>query len=136
MGEPAATDRLLDGSRLLRYAVTGSLSALTHVGTLTLLVEIGATRPVPASTMGFLFSVAVSYSLQKVWVFRSTSPLQRTLPRFLLAALIGLGLNASVLFVGTEVLSLNYLVVQVVALSLIPLSNYLINGLWTFRDRA
>ncbi|WP_109471673.1 GtrA family protein [Ornithinimicrobium cavernae] len=132
-GRAVTGNGLLSGGRLLRYAVAGGLSALTHVGTLTVLVETGLASPVVASTIGFVLSIVVSYSLQKAWVFSSTAAHRTTLPRFLVATAVGLLLNAAVLALGTEVLSVHYVLVQAVALVLIPLSNYLINSLWTFR---
>lgn len=126
--------RYLDVRRLLRYAVTGGLSALTHVGTLTVLVETGIAGPVLASGIGFVLSVVVSYTLQKAWVFGSRAAHRATLPRFLVVCGVALGLNTVVLTLGTEVLSIHYVPVQVVALVLIPLSNYLINAAWTFRE--
>lgn len=130
-GTPGAG--LLHGPRLLRYAVSGGLSALTHLGTLTLLVETGSARPVLASTIGFALSIVVSYLLQKQWVFASATRHRTAAPKFLVATAVGFTLNAVVLTIGTEVLSLNYLLVQAVALVLIPISNYLINSFWTFR---
>lgn len=123
---------LLSASRLARYAVTGCLSAATHLGTLTVLVESGAAPPVTASTVGFVLSIVVSYTLQKSWVFASTARHRTTLPRFLVATLVAMLLNAAVVGLGTEVFSLHYLAVQAVALVLIPVSNYVINALWTF----
>lgn len=132
-GNPAGVGGLLHGPRLARYAVAGGLSAFTHLGTLTFLVEAGAVRPVVASSVGFVLSILVSYTLQRGWVFASSTRHRTAVPRFLTATLVALALNTAVLTLGTEVLSLNYVVVQVVALILIPLSNYLINSLWTFR---
>src|SRR5699024_6912188 len=94
----------------------------------------GLAAPVLASTIGFVLSIVVSYTLQKLWVFSSTARHRTTLPRFLAATTVAMLLNAAVLTLGTEVFSIHYLVVQGVALVLIPLSNYLINSLWTFRD--
>lgn len=120
-------------TRLLRYAVTGGLSTLTHVGTTVVLVEVAGLRAVVASTLGFVLSIAVSYTLQKSWVFTSTARHRGALPKFLVAAGAAALLNSGVLTLGTEVLDLHYLPVQVVALVLIPVSNYLINSWWTFR---
>lgn len=124
---------LLSARRLARYAVTGGLSAATHLGTLTLLVETALAPPVLASTVGFVLSIVVSYALQKRWVFASAARHSTALPRFLVAAVAAMLLNAAVLTVGTELLAVHYLLVQAVALVLIPVSNYLINALWTFR---
>jgi putative flippase GtrA len=119
--------------RLLRYGVTGLLSAATHMGVLVLLVEYASWRPIWASTVGFVASVAVSYLLQRSWVFESSTPIRTSFPRFTIVALVALGLNTVILAVGTEFMSAYYVVVQAVALIAIPVSNYILNSLWTFR---
>lgn len=124
---------LLDARRLLRYAVAGGASALTHLGTTALLVETAAVRPVVASTIGFVASIVVSYLLQRRWVFRSQVSNRAAAPRFLTVTAIGFLLNASIVFLGTEVFEVHYAPVQLVALVAIPVSNYLLNSLWTFR---
>lgn len=131
----SAGPHLVDTGRLARYLVTGCLSTLAHVGTLTLLVETGLSAPVLASAVGFALSIVVSYTLQKSWVFGSQGRHRATLPRFLLATVVALLLNTTVLTIGTELASVHYLVAQAVALVLIPMSNYLINASWTFNPR-
>jgi putative flippase GtrA len=130
---PTGLARLTDLGRLVRYGIAGGLSALTHLGTLALLVELAGMRPVIGSTIGFLLSIAVSYGLQRTWVFASRNRHRTLLPRFLTVTAAALLLNTVVLHVGTEVLEVHYAAVQVVAIVLIPLSNYLLNSLWTFR---
>jgi putative flippase GtrA len=100
---------------------------------LDLLVERFALQPVAASTLGFAASVVVSYLLQACWVFDTGRPFRTTFPRFVAVVLIGLALNGSIMWVGTEALTQHYLVPQLVALVLVPLSNYTLNSLWTFR---
>jgi putative flippase GtrA len=130
---PTVLRRLADRGRLWRYAITGLASTLTHLLTLTALVEALATRPVTASTAGFVASVAVSYVLQRRWVFESSAGMWETAPRFLVVILVGFSINGSVVFVGTETLAIHYLWPQLVAFVLVPLSNYTLNSLWTFR---
>jgi putative flippase GtrA len=113
--------------------VTGLASALTHLLVLTVLVEVLAARPVVASTAGFVASIAVSYVLQRQWVFESSAALRRTAPRFVAVILVGFAINGSVVFAGTEALALHYLWPQLLAFLLVPLSNYTLNSLWTFR---
>lgn len=130
---PGWARQLTDPRRLLRYAVAGGLSALSHLGVLTALVELAAVRPVVASTVGFVTSIAVSYGLQRSWVFASRGDHRRLLPRFLTVTAVALLLNTLVVHVGTEVLDTHYALVQLVAFAVIPVSNYLLNSLWTFR---
>jgi putative flippase GtrA len=116
---------------LIRYAVSGGLSALTHFS-----VGLAATRlglaAVPASTAGFAASIAVSYLLQRAWVFRSGTSHTVTGPRFLAVTAAAFGLNTAVLWIGAELLGVPYAVVQAIAIVLIPGLNYVLNSRWTF----
>jgi putative flippase GtrA len=118
-------------TRLARYAVSGGLSALTHftVGLAATWLGVAA---VPASTIGFAASIAVSYLLQRAWVFRSGAAHTVTGPRFLTVTAAALSLNTAVLWVGAELLGGPYAVVQAVAIVLIPGLNFVLNSRWTF----
>lgn len=124
---------LADVGRLTRYLVAGGLAASAHLVTLALLVEFAGLRPVVASTAGFVVGLIVSYTLQRRWVFASTGRHRTLLPRFLTVIALALALNTVVVHVGTEVFSVHYALVQLVAFGLIPLNNYVLNSLWTFR---
>jgi putative flippase GtrA len=90
-------------------------------------------RPVIASAIGFLLSILVSFTLQRCWVFDSSTPTWVSLPRFLAVIAVGFALNGAVMLAGTEVLDLHYLWPQALVFFLVPLSNYSLNTLWTFR---
>ena len=120
-------------ARLLRYAVSGGASALTHFGIGLALAEGLHVRPVVASTTGFLASILVSYGLQHAWVFRSTTGHALAGSRFLTVTAAAFALNTTVLWAGTELLHAPYPIVQAVALAAIPALNYTLNSRWTFR---
>ncbi|MFA9429672.1 GtrA family protein [Egicoccus sp. AB-alg2] len=124
---------LRDLRRLVRYGLAGGTAAATHFGLLALLVEVAGRQPVTASAVGFLGGLVVSYLLQRRFVFATGHAHGHTLPRFLTVVGLGLLLNTLVLFVGTGVLELHYAWVQPAAFALVPLNNYLLNSLWTFR---
>jgi putative flippase GtrA len=88
-----------------------------------------------ASSFGFALSIAVSYVAQRRWVFADTVRVRSSLPRFLGVVAVGFSLNAAIVWFGTEMLAAHYAGAQAVAFVLVPLSNYLLNGLWTFRSR-
>lgn len=125
-----------DAGRLIRYGVSGGASAVTHFGLGLLLAEVLHVRAVPASTAGFLASITVSYALQHAWVFRSAAGHAVAGGKFLTVTAIALTLNTVILWLGAEVLSGPYPVVQAIALIAIPVVNYSINSRWTFRDVA
>jgi len=120
-------------ARLLRYAVSGGASALTHFGIGLALAEGLHVRPVAASTAGFVASILVSYVLQHAWVFRATTGHAVAGSRFLAVTAAAFALNTTVLWTGTELLHAPYPIVQAVALVAIPLLNYSLNSRWTFR---
>jgi putative flippase GtrA len=122
-----------DLARLLRYAISGGASAATHFGVGLLLAEVLGVRPVVASTAGFVASILVSYGLQHAWVFRSSAGHAVAGSRFLTVTAAAFTLNTVVLWLGTEVLSVPYPLVQAVALVAIPVLNYTLNSRWTFR---
>jgi putative flippase GtrA len=120
-------------SRLIRYGISGGASAASHFGIGFVLAEGLAVRPVVASTTGFLASILVSYVLQHAWVFRSATRHTVAGGRFLTVTGVAFVLNATVLWIGTEILSAPFVLVQGVALIAIPFVNYVLNSRWTFR---
>jgi putative flippase GtrA len=118
--------------RLVRYALSGGASTITHFGIGLIGVHLLHLRPVIASTTGFVASIAVSYLLQRRWVFRSAAGHALAGSRFLIVTAIAFTINTTVLWLGTEVLHAPYPVVQPIALTLIPLINYFLNSRWTF----
>ena len=107
-----------------------ALRALAVVG-LAASVLLGL-PPVAASSAGFAASVAVSYLLQRMWVFRSGVAHTVTAPRFLTVTAAAFGLNTAILWVGAGLLGGGFAAVQAVAILLIPGLNYLLNSRWTF----
>jgi putative flippase GtrA len=123
---------IADLGRLVRYGISGGASAATHFSVGYLLAEGLHLWPVLASTIGFAASIAVSYTLQHAWVFRSAAGHTAAAPKFLAVTGAALALNTTVLWLGTAVLHAPYAMVQAVALVLIPLLNYSLNSRWTF----
>ena len=119
-------------ARLARYGISGGLSALTHLTVGTAAAVLLGLPPVTASTIGFAASIAVSYLLQRAWVFGSAAGHASTGPRFLTVTAAALALNTAVLWIGADLLGGPYAVVQAVAILLIPALNYLLNSRWTF----
>jgi putative flippase GtrA len=127
--------RLTDRRLLLRYLVAGLASALSHATVLVVLVEGAGLDPVPASVIGFGAGLVVGFALQHRWVYASAEPPWRTGPRFLVVTGGAFAVNLVTMAVGTRYAPELYLVVQLVAFVLIPLSNYTLNTLWTFAAR-
>jgi putative flippase GtrA len=120
--------------KLLRFGVAGLLATPAHFLTLIFLVEIVRLSPVWGTIAGSVAGAFVNYMLNRRYTFASMRPHRETGPRFVAVALSTGVLNAVLVFVGTDVLRLHYLLVQCVATLVVFLANFLLNSAWTFRD--
>lgn len=120
--------------KLFRFGVTGAVATLVHVLTLILLVEFGAVSPVWATLAGFAAGAFINYLVNRRFTFDSRKPHRDAGPRFMAVA-VGTGLlNAMLVFIGTDLLGLHYLLVQCAATLIVFLVNFLLNSVWTFRE--
>ncbi|MFI5931311.1 GtrA family protein [Actinoplanes sp. NPDC051494] len=121
-----------DAGRLVRYGLSGSASAVTHLGLALALHEGAGFTPVLASGIGFVASIVVSYVLQRNWVFRSRTTHVTGGAKFLAVTAVAWTVNTVVVWAGTAILHAPYRHVQVAALFLIPVFNFALNSRWTF----
>lgn len=120
--------------KLLRFGASGALATVAHFLTLILLVEFGRISPVAGTIAGSAAGALVNYLISRKYIFSSSKPHLETGPKFLAVA-VGTGaLNAGLVFVGTDVVELHYLLVQCVATLVVFLVNFLLNSIWTFRE--
>ncbi|MGE0278565.1 MAG: GtrA family protein [Nitrospiraceae bacterium] len=120
-------------TKLFHFAAMGLVATAIHFAVLITLVQISGMAPVSASTLGFITGAAVNYLLNYHFTFKSRKPHTEAAAKFLIVALCGLTLNSSLMYIGTEVLSVQYLISQAAATILVLLWNFTANYLWSFR---
>jgi len=127
---------LLDsvGSRhFLSYAAVGAAATSVHYLILVTCVEAVHLRAAVASTIGALAGALSAYVGNRRYVFAtSVQPHKTALRRFLSVALLGVCVNASVLWVGVDVFKVYYLPVQLLATGITLSLTYGLNTVWTF----
>jgi putative flippase GtrA len=121
--------------RFRTFLLVGVLATLLHYFLLIALVQLTGTSAVVASSVGFTLSAVINYMLNRRYTFRSNRAHRLAFPRFAVAALLGLALNAAFVWCGHDVLRLHYLLAQMIATLLSLSFNYYINLLWTFVDQ-
>jgi putative flippase GtrA len=114
-------------SKLLRYGVVGVIGAVVHMSTLFLLVELGLTGPVVATTTGFVFALLISYGMNRIWTFGYVGSYWASLIRYCIVSLIKL---------FTDFLGLWYGWGAFVAVGAVALNNFLLNNAWTFTHKT
>lgn len=118
--------------KFARFAGVGIVAtAIQYVILVALVQGIGA-EPTPASTLGFAVSVVFNYFANRRWTFRSGRAHARAAPRFFLVQSVGLCLNGLLLYLGAEVLGVNYLLAQLFATAVVLVWNFFAHLLWSF----
>ncbi len=127
---------MLWGTRLLgqmiRYAGAGGVSAIGHYSCLILAVEWGGMNPVIASIVASVVGAVINYLVNYHYTFASDAPHLQSVARFCTVAATGMGWNAAIMWVGTQAMSANYLLTQIVATVLVFFWNFFNNRRWTF----
>jgi putative flippase GtrA len=121
--------------RIVRFFGAGCGSALAHYSVLISLVQALGVNPVAASVAGALVGGIVNYVLNYRFTFRSENSHLTSGPRFVIAALVGMTLNALFMWTGVEWLGMHYLLAQLLTTGLVFLWSYNASRLWTFRPR-
>jgi len=110
-----------------RFAVAGSLASISDLVLLYLFHGRLGLSVIMATTLAFILSFGISFSLQKFWTFGDYSR-HRTASQlilYLLTAGIGLGLNAGLMHLFVRRYHIWYLLAQVIVIGLIGVFNFL-----------
>ena len=106
-----------------RYAVVGGIAFLADYGTLFLFQELILTAA------GFIVGLIVNYVLSLTFVFRRKDNCGsgKSVAAFLIftvVGVIGLGLTELIMYLGTELLHISYLIVKIAAAAIVLVWNY------------
>ncbi len=118
--------------QFILFTMLGGLGTAGHFLTLILLVQFAGLTAVWATTAGFMVGALINYFLNYHLTFRSDKTHAEAMLKFFAVALVGAGLNMTIMFVGVNIFSLFYLLVQIAASSIVLLWTFAANKLWTF----
>lgn len=109
--------------QLLRYVFVGGIAFVADFGILALLTELLDVPYLLSGCFGFIGGLTVNYVLSIKWVFnKQTSNVSTAITDFIVFAIIGvigLGLNALIMWVATEQIGAHYLLSKVISTILV-----------------
>ena len=120
--------------KLLLFASTGAVGTGVHYIVLVAWVQLFGDA-VWGTMFGFVAGAVVNYFLNYHVTFASTQPHLPTISKFMLIAASGFLFNAAIVKAGIAWGS-HYLVSQVLATVVVFCGNFLVNLLWTFKNRG
>lgn len=119
--------------RVLRYAVAGVVAAAIYFLSVMVLVERAGVAPVPTAIVATIIVIVTSYIVNRAFVFETNRTHTSAFTRFIVASLLGIGLNAALMHMATVILAWPYLAGAALSTVVVPPMNFFVNYLWTFR---
>lgn len=121
-------------NQFIKYGLVGIVGTIIHTGTLVVLVEYCNMSPYLASIMGFTLSLIISYFINLKWTFNNNNNLS-TFLKYITVSLSGLCLNMLIMYIFVDLLSVWYLIAQIVTVIIVPISNFIFNKYWAFKKK-
>ena len=115
--------------------VNALLATTSDYLTLILLVEYFQMSAVIAAGIGAFIGAIVNFSLNRVFLFKSTASLHVEIAKYSAVSGMSLGLNMAGMWLMTTVFSFNYLIGKTVVSLLVGIFwNYPLHRYWVFRE--
>jgi putative flippase GtrA len=121
-------------NQFLRFTLVGTVATVTTYAVLIVGVEGLHINAVMASVAGYVLGIVVNYILNYRYTFGSDQRHHVVIPKFLAVMVVGMFMNAAVMFAGINWLDLHYMLAQLVAVAVVLMLSFTANRLWAFAD--
>jgi putative flippase GtrA len=119
--------------QILRFLVIGRADTGIQFLLLSLLIEFDATTEILASALAYVLAAIFNYLANYHLTFASNQAHRDTLPKFIITATLGLGIN-TLIFAIVFYLTAYYLVAQIFATGCTLIINFLLHKFWIYRN--
>lgn len=119
-------------TQIAGFGVVGVLATAIDIGLLVILKEMFAFSPVDAAAISFIVSLLFNYwaSMRFVFTRRDGMSRIREVLTFISLSAVGFCFNEAVMWVGTELVDVRYLVVKIVATAVVMVWNFWSRRQW------
>jgi putative flippase GtrA len=121
--------------KLVRFILVGGSTSIVCLVLIWLMVDGLHLHVVLGSTIAVILASLYNYCLHYYWTFSSDTSHGFVLIKYLLMCLGGLVINGLVMYLGVTVLSVHYLMVQLLASVMLVLWSFTISFLWVFSSK-
>ena len=113
-------------NQIMKFGVVGFLCFFIDYGILVLLKEVFNLEVLIASALSFSISTVVNYFLSVKWVFdvNDKNSKRRNFITFVVFSVIGLGLTQAIMWLGVDIINIDYRFVKVAATGIVMVFNF------------
>lgn len=119
-------------AQLLKFGLVGGIAFVIDYGLLILLTEWGGLDYLLSSAVSFSASVIFNYLMSVLWVFevKSDHSKGRSFAVFMALSVVGLGLNQLLMWLGSDLLGMHYLLTKIGATAIVMVYNFITRKLF------
>jgi putative flippase GtrA len=122
-------------ARFIKFGVVGMLGMVIDFSVTWILKEKIKVNKYLANSAGFTCAVIFNYTLNRIWTFESADThIAEQFSKFLLVALIGLGINNLLLYFFVKKTKHNFYLLKLIVIGIVFFWNYFANLLITFHS--
>ena len=112
--------------QFMKFGVVGVIAFVIDYGLMVALTELAGVNYLISATISFTVSVVFNYLASMRYVFTHKQGLsrRRELVIFVVLSVIGLGVNDLLMWLGSSVLGVSYLIVKIVATAIVMVYNF------------
>lgn len=110
----------------MKFGVVGALAFVIDFGTMTFLTEVFGVPYLASTTIGFIVSVIFNYlaSMRFVFAHKEDMSRRREFIIFIVLSVIGLGLNDLLMFLGVDLVGIDYRITKIIATAVVMVYNF------------
>ena len=124
--------------QLFRYGFVGGAAFLVDYGVLVLLTEVFGMHYLLSATISFILGLVTNYLLSVVWVFNNRTLGNRwaEFTVFAIIGVIGLGLNALIMYVCTDKMGIHYMISKIISTVIVFFWNFFARKFVLFKAKS
>ena len=112
--------------QLFRYGFVGGVACLVDYGTLFGLTHYAGVPYLWSAAIAFILGLVTNYLISISWVFQHSGKMDvwQEFTFFAIIGVIGLGLNELIMYVGTDMMHLHYMISKLISTAIVFFWNF------------
>ena len=112
--------------QLFRYGFVGGVAFLVDYGTLFVLTHYAGVPYLWSAAIAFILGLVTNYLISISWVFQHSGKMRvwQEFVCFAIIGVIGLGLNELIMYVGTDMMHLHYMISKLISTAIVFFLNF------------
>ena len=118
--------------QIIKFGIVGGLAFLIDYGIMVLCKEIFGFNVLLSAGFGFTISVIFNYIASVKWVFNvnQNNSKSKQFIIFIIFSIMGLILTEIIMYIGTDIMNISYLLVKIVATLIVMIFNFITRKLF------